>query len=402
MDQQTAQPEIATVSRVNNYLKRLVESRPVLQDLWVKGELSNYKQHSSGHLYFTLKDEGSVLKSIMFRAAAAHLPFEPDNGMKVVAHGHVAVWEAGGEYQLYVDQMKPDGVGDLFLKYEELKKKLASEGLFDERHKKPLPQFPRRIGIVTAPTGAAVRDIIHVCTRRWPLSELVIFPALVQGVGAKESIVQGIQYFNQSGTVDVLIVGRGGGSIEDLWAFNEETVARAIFESHIPVVSAVGHETDFTIADFVADRRAPTPSAAAEICVPSADEMERFLKQMQTRMNHTISRLIERGRLQLKRLQPRHPQDRIDGLRQRIDMLTQRMESHYRLTLSDHGKRLGLLSSKLDALSPLKTLSRGYAIPLAESGAVLRSKEQLPPGTPFTLTLGDGSVDCQSIKNNKQ
>ena len=239
--EENSQAVIGTVSRVNNYIKRLLDSRPVLNDLWVKGEISNFKRHSSGHIYLTLKDEHSVLKAVMFRSSAAGLKFAAEDGMKVLAHGRVSVYEAGGAYQLYIDEMTPDGVGALYLEYERLKKQLEEEGLFDQRYKKPIPRCPSRIGVVTAPTGAAVRDIINVATRRFPLAEIVIYPALVQGVGAKESIVKAIEYFNRTKTVDTIIAGRGGGSIEDLWAFNEECVARAIFASEIPIISAVGH-----------------------------------------------------------------------------------------------------------------------------------------------------------------
>lgn len=390
-----SEPIIASISRVNNYIKRLIDSRPVLQDLWVNGEISNLKRHSSGHIYLTLKDEHSVLKAVMFRQAASHLAFEPDNGLSIIAHGSVSVYEANGEYQLYIEEMKPEGVGALYLQYEQLKKKLADEGLFDEHHKQPLPPFPQRIGVVTAATGAAVRDIINVCTRRFPLAQLIIYPAIVQGAGAKESIVKGITYFNRSG-VDVMIVGRGGGSIEDLWAFNEECVARAIYDSKIPIISAVGHETDFTIADFVADRRAPTPSAAAELCVPSADELQRQIAITRNRMHNAIVNHINTLRQQLRHLTPRDPQERINTLRQRVDMLMQRIESYNELKISRLRQQLAAFSSKLDALSPLKTLARGFAIPVDTNGAVLHSKAQMPPDTDFTLTLHDGQVECKT------
>ena len=276
---------IGTVSRVNNYIKRLIDSKSVLNNIWVKGEISNYKRHSSGHIYLTLKDEGSILKAVKFRAAASSLDFEPSDGTMVIAHGKISVYEAGGAYQLYIEDMTLDGIGDLYREFEKLKAKLSEEGIFDEQYKKPIPKFPSRIGVATATTGAAVRDIINVITRRYPLAEIVVYPTLVQGNGAKESIVGAIEYFNATKSVDTLILGRGGGSIEDLWAFNEECVARAIFNSEIPIISAVGHETDFTIADFVSDLRAPTPSAAAEISVPSADELKRLISIYTSRMN---------------------------------------------------------------------------------------------------------------------
>ncbi len=391
------QQVIGTVSRVNNYIKRLLDSKPVLSNLWVKGEISNYKRHSSGHIYLTLKDEESVLKAVMFRSAAAGLAFEPGDGMKVIARGRVSVYEAGGAYQLYIEEMIPDGVGALYLEYERLKRKLAAEGLFDRERKRPIPRYPNRIGVVTAPTGAAVRDIINVATRRFPLAEIIIYPALVQGAGAKESIVRAIEYFNGRSDVDTLIVGRGGGSIEDLWAFNEECVARAVFASQIPVISAVGHETDFTITDYVADLRAPTPSAAAEISVPSAMELTRLISIYNTRIYGAAQARIENLRLRLNRLVPRSPQDRIDELSQRLDMRVRRMENAYKLKISENGRRLGELGGKLDALSPLKTLTRGYSIPVRPDGTVMRKRDDFKSGDEFTLRLCDGDVGCTVI-----
>ena len=241
------EPKIATVSQINGYVKKILDNNIILNNVWIKGEISNFKHHYSGHLYITLKDEGGVLKAVMFRGSAQSLNFEPSDGMKVLARGRISVYEAGGSYQLYIEEMIPDGVGELYIAYEQLKKQLEEEGLFCPEYKKPIPKFPKRVGVVTASTGAAVRDIINVITRRYPMAEIVIYPAQVQGVGAAESVVKAIEYFNATNEVDTLIVGRGGGSIEDLWAFNEEITARAIFNSKIPIISAVGHETDFTI-----------------------------------------------------------------------------------------------------------------------------------------------------------
>lgn len=256
-------PSALTVTELNQYVKDLLDLNPPLTDIYIKGEISNLKAHSSGHLYFTMKDEQSALKCVMFRSSAAGLSFTPENGMKITAHGRISAFVRDGAYQLYCDSMEPDGVGSLYIAFEQLKKKLQSEGLFSEERKKPIPKIPSRVGVVTSPTGAAVRDIINVCKRRFPYAHVIVYPALVQGDGAVESVAAGIDYFNRVGGADVLIVGRGGGSIEDLWAFNSEVVARAVAKSSIPVISAVGHETDFTICDFVADKRAPTPSAAA-------------------------------------------------------------------------------------------------------------------------------------------
>ena len=306
------EPKIATVSQINGYVKKILDHNIILNNVWIKGEISNFKHQYSGHLYITLKDEGGVLKAVMFRGSAQSLNFEPSDGMKVLARGRISVYEAGGSYQLYIEEMIPDGVGELYIAYEQLKKQLEEEGLFRPEHKKPIPKFPKRVGVVTASTGAAVRDIINVITRRYPMAEIVIYPAQVQGVGAAESVVKAIEYFNATNEVDTLIVGRGGGSIEDLWAFNEEITARAIFNSNIPIISAVGHETDFTIADFVADLRAPTPSAAAEIAVPSMIELRNRINTDKNRISQNIVKRIESCKLLLKRFKMRTPKDRID------------------------------------------------------------------------------------------
>ena len=385
---------IGTVSRVNNYIKRLIDSKSVLNNIWVKGEVSNYKKHSSGHIYLTLKDENSVLKAVMFRSAASSMDFELADGMMVIAHGRISVYEAGGSYQLYIEDMTRDGVGDLYREFERLKELLSKEGLFDDNHKKPIPRFPNRIGVVTAPTGAAVRDIINVITRRYPLAEIIIYPTLVQGAGAKESITAAIEYFNREKLVDTLIVGRGGGSIEDLWAFNEECVARAIFNSEIPVISAVVHETDFTIADFVADFRAPTPSAAAEISVPSQHELLNLVSIYKSRMYNNIISRLENSRKTLLRLAPKSPKDKIFELSQRLDMRIQTLESAYKLKITDKKRNLAELSAKLDALSPLKTLFRGYSIATDNSGTVLKSTKDFSKDMEFKLKLNDGDIDC--------
>ena len=385
---------IGTVSKVNNYIKRLIDSKSVLNNIWVKGEISNYKRHSSGHIYLTLKDESSVIKAVMFRSAASSLDFEPDDGTMVIAHGRVSVYEAGGTYQLYIEDMTRDGVGDLYKEFEKLKEKLSKEGLFDEQFKKQIPRYPNKIGVATAPTGAAVRDIINVITRRYPLAEIIIYPTLVQGVGAKESIVNAIEYFNAHCLVDTLIIGRGGGSIEDLWAFNEECVARAIFNSNIPIISAVGHETDFTIADFVADFRAPTPSAAAEISVPSQLELKRLVEIYYSRMSNAILKKIESYTKHLKLLTPRTPQDKINELSQKLDMKIQNMENIYKLKITEKRRRLAELCAKLDALSPLKTLMRGYSIAIDNDGNVLRKTNEFSKDKEFQLMLQDGNVDC--------
>ncbi|MCI8404361.1 MAG: exodeoxyribonuclease VII large subunit [Clostridia bacterium] len=386
--------KIATVSQINGYVKKILDHNIVLNNVWVKGEISNFKRHYSGHLYITLKDESSVLKAVMFRASAQSLNFDPSDGMKVLARGRISVYEAGGSYQLHIEEMIPDGVGELYIAYEQLKKKLEDEGLFSPDHKKPIPAFPKSVGVVTASTGAAVRDIINVITRRYPMAEIVIYPAQVQGAGAAESIVRAIEYFNAVKEVDTLIVGRGGGSIEDLWAFNEEITARAIFASEIPVISAVGHETDFTIADFVSDMRAPTPSAAAEIAVPSMLELYNRIITDKNRIVRNMTGRIENSRLLLRRFKMRTPRDRIDEYNLRMDSLVKRMAGSVKMRAMSLRRSLAEQAAKLDALSPLQTLSRGYSIPTKEDGTVIRSAKDMEKGIEFTLRMKDGSAEC--------
>jgi exodeoxyribonuclease VII large subunit len=386
--------KVATVSQINNYVKKILDHNIILNNVWIKGEISNFKHHYSGHLYITLKDEGAVLKAVMFRGSAQSLAFEPNDGMKVLARGRISVYEAGGSYQLYIEEMIPDGVGELYIAYEQLKKQLESEGLFSPEHKKPIPPFPDRVGVVTASTGAAVRDIINVITRRYPMAEIVLYPAQVQGSGAAESVVKAIEYFNATDGADTLIVGRGGGSIEDLWAFNEEITARAIYASKIPVISAVGHETDFTIADFVADLRAPTPSAAAEIAVPSAIELRNRIDTDKNRISRNMAGRIEGNRLLLERFKMRTPKDRIDDANLRIDSLIKSMDSSLKMKTMHLKRELSSAAAKLDALSPLQTLARGYSIPTTEDGTVIRSAKEMKDGTEFTLRMKDGSADC--------
>jgi len=389
---------VATVSQINNYLKKIIDNNAILNDIWIKGEISNFKLHYSGHMYITLKDEGGVLKAVMFKSAASGLQFKPEDGMKVLARGRISVYEAGGSYQLYINEMIPDGVGALYVAYEQLKKRLAEEGLFDEGHKKPIPKYPERVGVITATTGAAVRDIINVITRRYPYAEIIIYPSLVQGDGAAPNIVEGIKYFNKTKMVDTLIVGRGGGSIEDLWAFNEEIVARAIYESEIPIISAVGHETDFTIADFVADLRAPTPSAAAEIAVPSQLELLSGIGVMQQRIKNFLISGMENRRLRLDRLKMRDPREKIEDLCMDIDTLVKEMQTTFSINLTAKKEKMGRLCAKLDALSPLHVMARGYAIPTTDEGRVIKSCESLKSGDEFDLRFADGKKRCSVLE----
>lgn len=389
------EPRTATVSQINGYIKKILDANQILNNVWVKGELSNFKPHYSGHIYTTLKDEGGVLKAVMFRSAASKLTFSPTEGMKVLARGRVGVYEPSGAYQLYIEEMIPDGVGELYIAYEQLKARLDEEGLFNPLYKKPIPQYPKKIGVSTATTGAAVRDIINVITRRYPLAEIVIYPTQVQGVGAAQSIVNAIEYFNSSEQVDTLIVGRGGGSIEDLWAYNEEIVARAIFASKIPIISAVGHETDFTIADFVADLRAPTPSAAAEIAVPSVLELGAAVENSKNRCVNAILKRCENLRLKLDSMRLKTPSEIIEENYQRVDNLVKHMENRIMLNISEGKRLLASSAAKLDALSPLQTLSRGFSVAITNDGTVVRSSKDLHSGDDFTLKLSDGDVDCK-------
>lgn len=389
---------IATVSQLNGFIKKTFEANPVFSDIWIKGEISNYKKHFSGHIYLTLKDEGGVLKAVIFKSNTYSLTFEPSDGMKVIARGRVSVYEPGGVYQLYITEMLPDGAGELYLAYEKLKIKLSDEGLFEEEHKKPIPKYPERIGIVTAPTGAAVRDIINVATRRFPLAKLILFPAKVQGSGAADSVCMGIEYFNSAKKCDVMIVGRGGGSIEDLWAFNEEKVAYAIYNSEIPVISAVGHEVDFTIADFVADLRAPTPSAAAELAAPSAKELYTRLEDYRYTIKTLVAADFERKANRLKMLKLITPQDYINNCSQRLDMAVKDMLVNTKRIAELKRLQLSTVAARLDALSPLKVMMRGFALPVTDNGEVIKSVKKLDKEKDFVLKLHDGSRKCTVIK----
>lgn len=391
------EPRVATVSQMNGYIKKILDHNVILNNVWIKGEISNFKLHYSGHMYITLKDEKSVLKAVMFKSAVKNLAFTPGDGMKVLARGRVSVYEAGGAYQLYIEEMIPDGVGELYVAYEQLKAKLEQEGLFSPEYKKPVPAYPECVGVVTATTGAAVRDIINVISRRFPYSKILIYPSLVQGRGASENIVRAISYFNEHHAADTLIVGRGGGSIEDLWAFNEEIVARAIFASEIPVISAVGHETDFTIADFVADLRAPTPSAAAEISVPSQLELKNRITMFSGTLSSAMLKYLENRKMRLERMQLRSPEERIGDENLRLDQMVKRMEQVLKMRMLEQQKNLANLCGKMDALSPLAVMKRGYSIAQLEDGTVVRSAKQLEKEMVFDLKLGDGEKKCRVI-----
>lgn len=392
-----------SVSQLNNYIKRVLDANGYLGDIWVKGEISNFTLHSQGHIYASLKDENSLLKLVMFRSGVERLTVRPENGMKVMVRGRISVYERGGVYQLYAEEIVPDGVGSLYAAYEKLKAQLDTEGLFDESHKKPLPPFPARIGIVTSKTGAAVRDMIHVSKRRFPIAEIVLAPVSVQGISAAPEIAEAIRFMNRHHLCDVLIVGRGGGSIEDLWAFNEEIVARAIFTSEIPVVSAVGHETDFTISDFVADLRAPTPSAAAELVCPSQTELKNYFENKRDNLKNALQYCIEQKKKKLERYTTAygfsHFTDRFADSHQYIDTLSKNAEKALGTLIEKKIFSLQERIAKLDALSPLKTLSRGYCVAADKNtGALITSVRDTIRNQDFILRLKDGEVDCKFIK----
>lgn len=388
--------QIFSVTQLNLFIKDLFAQVPLFGNIKIKGEISNFKHHSSGHMYMSLKDETGVIRAVMFRTSTMTLDFKPENGMQVVAEGRVSVYERDGQYQLYINKMTKDGKGNLYEQFEKLKAKLQTEGLFDSSVKKPIPDFPKRIGVVTAPTGAAVRDIINIITRRFSFCDIYLYPALVQGSGAAESIVRAIEYFNQTKSADVLIVGRGGGSIEDLCAFNEEIVARAIFGSDIPVISAVGHETDFTIADFVADLRAPTPSAAAELAVPSELELRDKFQSYEMRIKNATKKILENRRLLLKMYSEkqvmRDPVSKINEKGIYLDHLTKMFENAANAVLARKQQKIGVIASRLDGLSPLGTLNRGYSVAKNSNGEVVRSVKQVNSGDMMTVRVSDGEI----------
>jgi len=386
-----------TVTQLNLFIKDLMGQIPLLNNIKIKGEISNFKHHSSGHMYMSLKDESGVLRAVMFKNAAMYLKFKPENGMQVVASGRVSVYERDGQYQLYINSMEQDGKGNLYEQFEKLKAKLQAEGLFDQSLKKPIPKYPKCVGVVTAPTGAAVRDIINILSRRYKAADICLYPALVQGDGAAESVKTGIEYFNKTKKCDVIIIGRGGGSIEDLWAFNEEILARTIFESEIPIISAVGHETDFTIADFVSDLRAPTPSAAAELSVPAGYELLERLQSTETQLLRIAKKIIENRRLKLKvyaeKQVLRDPVSKINEKGIYLDHLTRLFENSVVSVLNKKQQMLGIAASRLDGLSPLGTLNRGYAIAKTADGAVVRSVKQVKQGETVVVKVKDGEIN---------
>lgn len=434
-----------TVNALTKYIKRKFDADPYLQDVFVKGEISNFKQHSSGHMYFTLKDEKARILAVMFSRSNRRMKFSPENGMKVLIRGEITVYEASGQYQIYVKEMQPDGLGDLYLAFEQLKEKLTLEGLFSETHKKSLPKFPNTVGVITSPTGAAVRDIITTIKRRYPIAKILIFPALVQGDQAAPSIVSAIQEANEKEhAIDVLIVGRGGGSMEELWAFNEEIVARAIYQSSVPIISAVGHETDFTIADFVADLRAPTPTGAAELAVPHIDEWLERVFTRQTRLIRAMKEKINTNKRTLERIEKsyafRFPHKLYEQKMEQLDKKTEQLvvnsqrllsaklvqweqvdrrliRNHPKASIQQaidyHSKTTKELTkvmmsifakkeaeftkqlSTLQALSPLKIMERGYSLAYSDDGKLLKSSKQVEIKDNVHIRLSDGMLTCE-------
>ncbi len=392
------QAPIFSVTQVNQHIKHLLDGDELLSGLFVRGEISNYKCYPSGHHYFSLKDTDGAIRCVMFKREATSLKFRPQNGMKVISFGRVTAFPRDGQYQLYCTHLAPDGMGDLHAAFEAWKEKLRGEGLFAEEHKKPIPQFPQRIALITSSAGAAVRDMLRILEARWPLTEVVVLPVRVQGVEAPGEICGALAWANHYKVADLIITGRGGGSMEDLWAFNEEAVARAIFASEIPVISAVGHEPDVTIADYVADLRAATPSNAAELAVPDQNDMYATLAQLQQRMANGLGNLVTSTRRTLdycgnsRALQ--NPMTMVDERRVLVDFQRTRLAHGLSATLSKEREHTARLAAGLDAMSPLKVLARGYAIAQKEDGAVIRSKKSVAAGDTVNVRVKDGVIPC--------
>ena len=397
--------QVLSITQINEYIRSQMDSDALLNNVAVRGEISNYKVYPSGHHYFTLKDEGAALKCVMFKGNAMRLRFRPDNGVKVIAMGKISVYPRDGAYQLYCTAMAMDGIGDLYAAFEQLKRKLEAQGLFDPAHKKPLPKYPGTIGIVTSSAGAAIHDMLRILRKRYPLSKVRLLPVRVQGVEAPEEIAGAIRYANMYRLADLLIVGRGGGSIEDLWAFNDERVAYAIYHSDIPVISAVGHEPDVTISDFVADLRAATPSNAAELAVPDQDALRQMLDSMSGAMATALSRqlTLARRHYQLLSAHPslQSPVSYLEQRRKNLELLKNKLISNQNQQINSAKARYIAMTSKLDAMSPLKVLTRGYAMAQREDGTVLRSVSQVETGDPITISVSDGRL-CASVTEIKE
>lgn len=392
---------VLSVTQLNTYVKSMLDGNLILQNVFIAGEISNFTNHyRTGHFYMTLKDENAAVRAVMFRSANQRLRFVPENGMSVIVRGRVSLFERDGQFQLYIEDMQPDGVGALNMAFEQLKNRLAQEGLFSEEYKKPIPSRCYRIGVVTSETGAVIQDIRNVVSRRFPLAQIILAPVEVQGANAAPQIVGAIDYFNSGDIADVLIVGRGGGSMEDLWAFNEEIVARAVFRSRVPVISAVGHETDFTICDFVADLRAPTPSAAAELAVPDVREDRALIETVAERCGAAVLEKIQAENLRLniikEKLKLRSPAAVIDSRLQTVDILLTRCALSAERKISVCSESLAAASARLDALSPLKVMARGYSV-AKKDGKIISSVNDMNSGDRFVLRLSDGEKECEVL-----
>lgn len=392
------EPQVLTVSQLNQYLKTKFDSDPNLASVAIRGEISNYKKYPSGHHYFSLKDPTGVLSCVMFRSSAQHLRFRPENGMQVVAFGRVSVYPRDGRYQLYVDLLAADGIGDLHVAFERLKQKLEQEGLFAPEHKKPIPACPGRVALITSGAGAAVRDMIRILGARWPMAQVVLLPVQVQGERAPAELIGALNYANRWQVADVVIIGRGGGSIEDLWAFNDEGLARAIYASELPVISAVGHEPDVTISDYVADRRAATPSNAAELAVPDQNEVYAGLRQLRRRLERGMLERVRRERQRLLPLQRsralQNPLAYVQERRMALDYAQDKLCAALELLVAQRRAQYAAHCAALDSLSPLKVLSRGYALAQRPDGAVITGASQVETGDPIELTLSGGRLGC--------
>lgn len=394
-----ARPTVLTVTQLNNYVKRLLDGDYSLNCVFMVGEISNFNNHyRTGHMYFTLKDENSAIKAVMFKSNAQRLRFMPEDGMSVIVRGRVSLFEAAGAYQIYIDDMQPDGVGALTLQFEQLKRKLAEEGLFDASHKKSLPPFPEKVGIITSPTGAAVQDIKNILSRRFPCAEAILYPVSVQGENSENQLVNAVNYFSNTGPVDVVIIGRGGGSIEDLWSFNSEKLARAIYDCKVPIISAVGHETDFTISDFVADRRAETPSAAAEMAVPDMAELKKQLNSMSYEIMSIVRSMISESRESLNAIKNNNclkdPFNTINIKRMMLDGTEIKLNSFTKTEIQKYRHDFSSTVAKLNALSPLNVLARGYSVAYS-NGKIVSSSDDLTVGDSLNIDFYNGSAVCE-------
>lgn len=397
---------VITVSQLNFYIKSLFDSDENLSYIFLSGEISNFTNHyRTGHLYMTLKDEKASVKAVMFRSSAVRLKFVPENGMKVIVRGRVSVFERDGQYQVYIDDIQPDGAGALTIAFEQLKAKLQKQGLFDLEIKKPIPKFPQKIGVITSPTGAAIQDIRNIIFRRCPSTEIILYPVLVQGDGAATQIAEAIDYFNETNSADVLIVGRGGGSAEDLWAFNEEIVAYAIYRSRIPVISAVGHETDFTISDFVADLRAPTPSAAAELAVPDKAELLDRLDYLSHHCVQAMSDILSRRRTELEYVTSspylKNPLMLIRQKQMYFDSVTAKIHNAVKFSVAEEKMKFAKTAATLDSLSPFKVLARGYSMVTDKDGKIIASSENLKKDDIVIIKFSKGNAECVVLSSEE-